>query len=130
LNIVKPLLSRTTGSHALKRRRPARSTLLFVVVFAFGFGACGRKPESPAAQHHYRLTGRVLALNAKDQTATVDAAAIPNYMETMTMDYPIKSKSDFDKLHVGDKITATVNASDDGLYDLSNVQTQSPATAK
>ncbi|HEX3683664.1 MAG TPA: copper-binding protein [Bryobacteraceae bacterium] len=107
-----------------------RSTLLVVLVVAFGLGACGRKPESAAAQHHYRLTGRVLALNAKDQTATVDAAAIPHYMEAMTMEYPIKSKSDFDKLHVGDKITAAVNASDDGLYDLSNVQIQSPATAK
>ncbi|HTU47791.1 MAG TPA: copper-binding protein [Bryobacteraceae bacterium] len=103
---------------------------LILIVLLFALGACTRKPEPAQIQRHYALTGRVLALNAKDQTATVDAAAIPNFMEAMTMEYPIKSKADFEKLHVGDKITATVNASSDGLYDLSNVQRQSPGSAQ
>lgn len=100
------------------------------MVLLFALGACTRQPEPTQLQRHYALTGRILALNAKDQTATVDAAAIPNFMEAMTMEYPIKSKADFEKLHVGDKITATVNATPDGLYDLSNVQRQGAATAK
>ncbi len=100
-----------------------------LVIALLALSACARKPEPAEAQRHYALTGRILALNAKDQTATVDAAAIPNFMEAMTMEYPIKSKSDFDKLHVGDKITATVNATSDGLYDLTNVKLQSPAAA-
>jgi Cu/Ag efflux protein CusF len=100
------------------------------MVLLLVLAACGRKPESAEPERHYALTGRVLALNAKDQTATVDAAAIPNFMEAMTMEYPIKSKSDFDKLHVGDKITATVNATSDGLYDLSNIQRGGVGTAK
>lgn len=92
--------------------------------------ACGPKPQTAEAQRHYVLTGRVVALNAKDRTATVDAAAIPHFMEAMTMEYPIRSKADFNQLRLGDKITATVNVSGDGLYDLSNVERQSSEAAK
>ena len=102
-----------------------------ILVIAFlVLGACARNPESAETQRHYKLTGRILALNAKDQTATVDAEAIPGFMEAMTMEYPIKYSADFKRLHVGDKITATVNATSDGLYDLSNVQRQESGTPK
>lgn len=96
---------------------------------AFALFACSREPASGPARH-YSLTGKVLALNAKDQTATVDAASIPGFMEAMTMEYPIKSKADFDRLRVGDKITATVDVRDGGLYDLSNVQRQTLQAVK
>jgi len=42
------------------------------------------------------------------------------------MEYPIKSKSEFNTLHVGDKIEATVNVRGMGDYDLSNIQKQPP----
>jgi Cu/Ag efflux protein CusF len=100
------------------------------ICLALGLAGCSRKPQAIEAQRHYGLTGRVIALNAKDRTITVDAAAIPNYMEAMTMEYPVRSKADFDHLHVGDKITATVNVGSDGLYDLSNVERQSSAASK
>lgn len=57
----------------------------------------------------------------------MDAAAIPNFMEAMTMEYPIRSRSEFDSLHVGDHITATVNVRDGGGYYLSDVKTQKAA---
>jgi Cu/Ag efflux protein CusF len=57
----------------------------------------------------------------------VDGAAIPNFMEAMTMEYPIKSKDDYTKLHVGDTIKATVNVSEEGSYDLSGIEVQKPA---
>lgn len=43
------------------------------------------------------------------------------------MQYPVKSKTDFDMLHVGDQIKATVNVStsDAGSYYLSGIQKQS-----
>ena len=46
------------------------------------------------------------------------------------MEYPVKSKTDFDKLQVGDAITATVDVGNDGFYDLSNVQRQSAGSVK
>ena len=87
-------------------------------------GACNRRKQADfAVAHQYTLTGRVVSLNPKEQTASIDSAAIPNYMEAMTMDYPIKSKADFDRLRVGEIIKATlnVNATNDE-YNLTGVQ--------
>lgn len=97
--------------------------LPLLTVLFFALIACSPKHQPAQAERHYQLTGRILALNPKDQTATVDAAAIPNFMEAMSMEYPIKSKAEFNTLHVGDRIKATVDMSDDG-YDLSNIQKQ------
>ena len=104
------------------------SRILIVALFAVALGACSRKTEETKAERHYALSGRIIAVNSQDQTATVDAAAIPNFMEAMTMAYPVKSKAEFDKLRVGEKITATVNVQDDGLYDLSNIRIQAPGS--
>src|SRR3954454_18272192 len=84
--------------------------------------ACGSKPESKGSARHYTVTGRVMGLDAKNQTVSLDAAAIPGYMEAMRMDYPVPSRNDFASLHVGDKIQATVNVYDSGDYDLSSIQ--------
>ena len=87
--------------------------------------ACSRKPEASGPERHYQLSGQVMALDAKHQTATIDAAEVPHFMEAMTMEYPIKSKADFNALHVGDKITATLNVNAAGdTYDLSGIQKQ------
>lgn len=91
-----------------------------------GLTGCGSQRPAAQGEHHYQLTGKVVALNAKNDTATIDAAAIPNFMEAMTMEYPIKSKADFSALHVGDEIKATVNVRDDGGYNLSDIQKQTP----
>jgi Cu/Ag efflux protein CusF len=101
--------------------------ILLVALLASSFAAC-HKPEPKESERHYPLSGRIVALNAKDQTATVDAAAIPNFMEAMTMDYPVQSKDEFSKLRVGEKITATVNVRDDGLYSLSSIHPQGSGT--
>ena len=94
------------------------------VALALALVGCRREAESIGPEKHYPLTGKIVALNPKDHTATVDAAAVPNFMEAMTMEYPIRSKSEFDALHVGDRIQATVNVREDGLYDLSNIRKQ------
>jgi protein SCO1/2 len=76
------------------------------------------------------LTGKVVSVNAKDQTVAIDGAAIPNFMEAMTMDYPVKEKADLEPLHTGDRISATVDVSDDGSYSLSHIQVQPIAAVK
>lgn len=89
--------------------------------------ACGRNQQTNAPPRQYQLSGKVVALNVKDRTATINAAAIPNFMEAMTMEYPVKSQSDFNSLRVGEKISATVEVRDDGSYDLSNVRAAASA---
>ncbi len=96
------------------------TSLLFVaMLFATG---CAEKKAQKGSAKHYQLTGKVLSLNSKDQTASIDAAAIPDYMNAMTMSYPIAEKSEFESLHPGDQIRATVNVYDSGDYDLSAIQ--------
>lgn len=97
---------------------------IFFVILVLFLSACGKTPL-PAATHHYHLTGKIVSLNPKEQTATVAAAAIPNFMEAMTMEYPVKSKSDFNSLSVGASIEGTVNVADAGGYDLSEVKVRS-----
>lgn len=100
-----------------------RQFVLAILILASNVG-CSSKPESKGAARHYAVTGSVLGLDTKNQTVSLDAAAIPGYMEAMRMDYPVPSRKDFDSLHVGDKIRATVNVYDSGDYDLSSVQKQ------
>ncbi len=85
--------------------------------------------EKPAPVKHYQLTGKVVSLNAKEQTAAIDAAAVKNFMEAMTMDYPIQSKDEFATLHPGDHIAAIIDVSDDGSYTLSHIKIVPPAAA-
>ena len=94
---------------------------IFAIVLCSGLlVACGERSSGP--ERHYNLTGKVVSIDKQRQTATVDAAAIPNYMEAMTMEYPVKSKSDFDALQVGEEITATVDVKSDDSYALANIK--------
>lgn len=86
--------------------------------------ACGHK--SDAGARHFHLTGEVKALSAQDHTARIDAAAVPNYMEAMMMDYPIKSAAEFSQLHVGEHIDGTLNVHSDDTYDLSDIHPSQP----
>jgi Cu/Ag efflux protein CusF len=84
------------------------------------------KPAGAESERHYQLIGEVKVLNQKDQTATIQHQAIGDWMGAMTMEFPVRSKEEFDQLHVGDKITATVNVK--GMdYDISGIHPQQPA---
>jgi Cu/Ag efflux protein CusF len=100
--------------------------VLPIILLSIALAACNRSQESSPPERQYQLSGRVVALDPAHQIATIDATAIPNFMEAMTMEYPVKSKADFDILHVGDGIKATVNvrASGTSEYYLSNIQKQ------
>lgn len=100
---------------------------LFLISCVLGLCAACGSHSSSALDKHYRLTGEVKSLDAKDHTAQIDAAAIPNYMEAMSMDYPIKSEAEFKKLQVGELIEANLNVHGDDSYDLSDIR---PSQAK
>jgi protein SCO1/2 len=86
------------------------------------FLSCQHSASTSKADRHYPMTGKVVSIDPQHQTATIDAAAIPNYMEAMTMEYPVKSKADLKALHVGEQISATVDVTADESYSLSNVR--------
>ena len=75
----------------------------------------GCRAKAPEGKR-YPMQGRITGLDPAAKTAEIDAGKIGDWMDAMTMDYPIKPDSDFQKLHVGDHIEATVVVLDPGYY--------------
>jgi Cu/Ag efflux protein CusF len=72
--------------------------------------------EKSAPEKRYPMQGEVKALDANAKTATIAGEKIEGWMEAMTMEYPVKPDTEFQKLHVGDKIQATVVVEDVKYY--------------
>lgn len=80
-----------------------------------------QKPETPAtiAQgKQYQVHGKVVSTDPDHGEVVLDAAAIPGFMEAMTMPYKLRTPSILSELHPGDQITATLYVTDaDDLLD-------------
>jgi protein SCO1/2 len=100
-----------------------------IAIFLFFLSLSCASANKSVAKKHYPVIGKVISVDTKGQTAAIDAAAIPGFMEAMTMDYPIASKAECEALHAGDHITGTLDVYDDGSYTLSHIKNQ-PAAAK
>jgi Cu/Ag efflux protein CusF len=85
---------------------------LCFLVFAIALAACGPKVDSK----RYDMQGEIKALDPTTKSATISAGKIGDWMEAMTMQYPVKPDADFNKLHIGDHIQATVVVNDLKYY--------------
>ena len=83
-----------------------------VLLLALALAACGARDQAK----RYPIEGDVKALDANAKTATIAAGQIADWMAPMTMEYKVKPDSEFDKLHVGDHIQATVVVNDLAYY--------------
>ena len=111
-------------------RLQVKFNCLIVIYLMSILSACSQ-PKPAAAIKQYPLTGRVVSIDQKGHTAAVDADAITGFMGAMKMDYPIASAPDLASLKAGESISATVNVSDDGSYNLSNIHERTaPARGK
>ena len=66
-----------------------------VVAILFLVAACSKtesagKPLSEPGEKLYTLQGTILSRDASDNSLRVDHQAIPGFMESMTMDYPVR----------------------------------------
>ncbi|HEV3197984.1 MAG TPA: copper-binding protein [Bryobacteraceae bacterium] len=87
--------------------------LTVILVLAAALTGCRAKlPEGK----RYPMQGEIKALDPTAKSATIDAGDIGDWMTAMTMEYPVKPDADFQKLHVGDHIQATVVVSEPGYY--------------
>jgi len=86
--------------------------LACLVLSLFMLAGCAQK----AAEKRYPMQGQITALDATTHTATIAAGKIGDWMEAMTMDYRVKPDAEFAKLHVGDRIEATVVVGDPAYY--------------
>lgn len=85
---------------------------ILLASLALAFAACAPKVHAK----RYPMEGDVKALDAATKSATIDAGKIGDWMEAMTMDYPVKPDAEFAKLKVGDHIQATVVVDDAKYY--------------
>jgi Cu/Ag efflux protein CusF len=83
------------------------------LLIALVLAGCGGKA---APVKRYPMQGVVKAVDAQAKTATIDAGKVGDWMEAMTMEYLVKPEAEFNKLHVGDKIEATVVVEDIKYY--------------
>jgi Cu/Ag efflux protein CusF len=87
--------------------------LIAALLLTLTLAACG---EKAVPEKRYPLKGVVTILDPGAKTATIAAEKIDGWMEAMTMEYPVKPDSEFQKLHPGDKIEATVVVRDLAYY--------------
>lgn len=92
-------------------------SMMKVAAFAFALllAACGAKHAEEAGKR-YPMQGDIKALDAAAKTATIDAGKIGDWMDAMTMEYPVKPDAEFQKLHAGDHIEATVVVNGSAYY--------------
>jgi Cu/Ag efflux protein CusF len=86
-----------------------RTTVLWL---ALALAGCGAKNQAK----RYAMEGEVKALDPAAKTATIAAGKIGDWMDAMTMEYSVKPDAEFQKLHAGDRIQATVVVDGDKYY--------------
>ncbi len=98
----------------MDREKMSRRTIAIVPILMLVLLAGCAEKSAPAKR--YPMAGEVKALDASAKTATIAAGKIGDWMEAMTMEYVVKPDAEFQKLHVGDKIEATVVVADVKYY--------------
>ena len=86
-------------------------TACLLVLLCALFG-CGTKDTAK----RYPMQGVVKAVDPVAKMATIDAGKIGDWMEPMTMEYPVKPDSELTKLHVGEHIEAVVVVQGEKYY--------------
>jgi Cu/Ag efflux protein CusF len=85
--------------------------VISILLLAIALCACKEKAAKPASNapiERYQLDGVIVSLDPQGHVAKIKGQKIEGWMEAMTMEYPFKDPAEFDTLHVGDHITATV----------------------
>jgi len=93
--------------------------MLLLLAIAIAFAGCGGAKEQPK---HYAVQGEIKALDPATGMATIAHEKIGDWMGAMTMDYAVKPDAEFQKLHVGDKIQATMVVESDVKYYVTDVK--------
>jgi Cu/Ag efflux protein CusF len=94
-----------------------RFTMLLLAL-VITLAGCGGAKEQPK---RYAVQGEVKALDPATRMATIAHDKIGDWMGAMTMEYSVKPDAEFQKLHVGDKIQATMVVESDVKYYVTGV---------
>ena len=93
--------------------------ILLAAVLALALAGCS-SPQ-PAGKR-YQAQGEVKAVDPAAKSATIAFGKIGDWMDPMTMEYAVKPDAAFQKLHVGDRISATVVVVTDAQFYVTDVK--------
>jgi Cu/Ag efflux protein CusF len=74
------------------------------LLLALALVGCGSKEEGK----RYPVQADVISVDQTAKSATLATGKVGDWMDAMTMEYPVKPDGDLAKLHTGDHIEATV----------------------
>jgi Cu/Ag efflux protein CusF len=80
----------------------------------------GCQQQKPAKL--YTVRGVIVKVDPAGKSAGIDAEKIDDWMEAMTMDYPVHDPKVLEGLKPGDHITATVHVPEDLNYWIDDVK--------
>ena len=90
---------------------------LLLAALVAGLGGCGKKEQTPQEQvKRYKLVGKIVEVQASQNTLIIDGQEIPGFMAAMIMPYPVRDAKWMANLGAGDEITADVVVASDGAY--------------
>ena len=109
-------------TNKIERPRFLLAALILLTIF---ISACHR--SAPKTSKRYPFTGRVISVDAADQSALINNDLIPGFMDPMAMSYKFKPASALNQIKPGDSISADLvnnESSDDNGSDywLENVK--------
>lgn len=105
---------------------------LFFICAIFFITSCQTPSKKPVASENakrYPLKGKVISVDKVKQKATIDHEKIPDFMEAMTMSFPIYDNDVLGTLNKGDEIKAELIDNGDGDYWLENIVISAAPTA-
>ena len=114
--------------NVLKLRQTEIALVIMLAALATGLAGC--KKESTEQVRRYHLVGKIVAVQAEQNTLIVDSQEIPGFMAAMTMPYPVRDSRLLKNLGAGDEITADVVIAPDGAYLENIVVTKKGAGGK
>jgi Cu/Ag efflux protein CusF len=91
--------------------RVAQTITRCVLTCLVSCSAPATKAASSPVQR-YQLHGQIVQLDVSHQVARDPAPEDQSWVEAMTMEFPVKDESEFQAIHTGDQIAATVFVQD------------------
>ncbi len=86
--------------------------IVALLLLAIALVGCGSKVQGK----RYPFQGDVLGVDPASKTATIAAGKIGDWMDAMTMEFPVKPDSELTKMHAGQHIEAVVVVEGEKYY--------------
>jgi protein SCO1 len=109
-------MRRSESSNARRNASVAIGLLCGILLLCGALSSCRHREEQASKFPTYKIHGTIVAVHAQDKSASIDADAIPGFMDAMTMEYTIRDDAALAKLKPQDKITGDLIADPSGAY--------------